>query len=522
MIGVEWLAVPETEFSRVLEHAPIVDPEREELAWLLTSGVLGRSGNISRVLKYICEEHFSGRAQEIKEYTVATEALGRPPDFDPQSDTIVRVTVHALRKRLQDVYLTEGAHRPIRLVIPPGHYAPSFVPQGHSNGHRLIAASEPQEVAETEPASQPPPPADLTVATANPPERHRPSSVGIAVVVLAVAVASIGIYGYERHQRAVQALQAQVSEPTPPPQDAIWALMGANRNPYKDHSGNTWSTGNYCQGGTNVNITPQRIQGTEDPELYFGGVRGIAHCIIPVNPGMYEVHFHFAETADLPAATHPANLSINAGPTNAIDVVDNAGGDGFATSTVVTGVAPENDGAIHFDFISDVSLLNAVEILPAPSDKLLPVRIVANAKPFIDEAKQIWTADKYFAGGRRGQDSKLKPDNLGIYQSVRVGRFRYTIPATPRASYRLRLYFREPWFGKENGGIGGPGSRIFNVACNGVLLLKNFDILAEGKGKPVIMTFDHVQASASGGVEVYFMPVVNYPVINAIELLPAD
>jgi hypothetical protein len=293
--------------------------------------------------------------------------------------------------------------------------------------------------------------------------------------------------------------------------------MGADGRTYIDHSGNTWATGNYCQGGTNVAVPPQRIEGTEDAPLYLNGVRGIAHCVFPVTPGFHELHFYFAETSDLQVATNVAILSVNAAPGMNIDVVDNAGGDGIATSTVVAGVAPENDGAIHVDFISEVSLLNAVEILPAPSAKLLPVRIVASSKPFVDSAKQLWASDRYFSGGRRGQSPEsAKRANLGIYESDRIGRFRYNIPATPLAHYRVKLYFREPWFGKENG---GPGSRVFDVACNGKLLMKNFDILAEGGSQPIIKTFENVQASASGRIELYFMPVVNYPVVNAIEVL---
>jgi hypothetical protein len=69
------------------------EAERQEYEWLLTSGVLGRSGNLARVLTYICEEHFQGRADQIKEYTIAVEALGRRADFEPQTDTIVRVSV---------------------------------------------------------------------------------------------------------------------------------------------------------------------------------------------------------------------------------------------------------------------------------------------------------------------------------------------------------------------------------------------------------------------------------------------
>jgi len=168
-------------------------------------------------------------------------------------------------------------------------------------------------------------------------------------------------------------------------------------------------------------------------------------------------------------------------------------------------------------------LLNAVEILPAPSARQLPIRIVSSSSSFIDDSKQVWSSDRYFNGGRHGRSPKAASvGELGIYQSDRVGRFRYNIPAVPFARYRVKLYFREQWFGKENGGIGGPGSRIFDVACNGVLLMKNFDILAEGNSKPVVKTFDNVPASASGRIELYFMPVVNYPVVNAIEIVPED
>jgi hypothetical protein len=299
--------------------------------------------------------------------------------------------------------------------------------------------------------------------------------------------------------------------------------MGADRKPYTDHSGVRWTTGNYCQGGSNVIPPSHQIDGTEDAPLYLGGVRGIAHCVFPVTQKLYELHFYFAETSDLPAATRLATLSINAGPPIGVDVVDDAGGDGIATSTVVTGIAPENDGAIHIDFISEVSLLNAVEILPAPSASLLPVRIVVGPKPYTDSANQVWSSDRYFSGGRHGLPPEFaKQGNLGLYEFDRVGRFRYSIPAVPLARYRVRLYFREPWFGRENGGTGGPGSRVFDVATEGQMLLKNFDILAASDSAPVVKTFDNIQANAGGRIELSFMPVVNYAIVNAIEVLPED
>lgn len=510
-------AISTTEYAAPAEGG--IEAERRELDWLLTSGVLGRSGNLTRVLKYICEERFAGRAHQIKEYTIATEALGRRPDFDPNSDTIVRVTFHSLRKRLLEVYQNEGADRPLRLVVPAGHYDPHFVAAPPDPQHSLPTAKQeaPANTALAAPLDQ------LATATLPQPSRAILPLWSIALFALALVIVVSVLWGIRHQQLPGSRPPDSASTAPPPPQATIHALMGSNRKPYVDHSGVTWTTANYCQGGANVNVPPQKIEATEDTPLYLGGVRGIAHCIFPVTQKLYELHFHFAETSDLPAATRLATLSINAGPTLSVDVVDDAGGNGIATSTVVTGVAPENDGAIHIDFTSEVSLLNAVDILPAPSASLLPVRIVLSSKPYTDSTGQLWTSDRYFSGGRHGlPPESAKQGNLGLYESDRVGRFRYSIPAAPLAHYRVRLYFREPWFGKENGGSGGPGSRVFDVACNGEMLLKNFDILANSDSGPIVKTFDHIQATSGGRIEISFMPVVNYAVVNAIEVLPED
>ena len=342
----------------------------------------------------------------------------------------------------------------------------------------------------------------------------------MGIIGVSLVIAASALWGLHNHR--ANKLRPSVTE-SPAPQATIRALIGTGRQAYTDHSGITWSPGNYCQGGANVIVPPQKIAGTEDAPLYFGGVRGITHCVFPVTQKLYELHFHFAETTDLPAATRLATVSINAGPVIGIDVVDRAGGDGIATSIVVPGVAPENDGAIHIDFTSDVSLLNAMEILPASSANMLPVRIVASSKPYVNGANQFWESDRYFSGGRHGLPAEsAKQGILGLYESDRIGRFSYAIPAVPLARYNVRLYFREPWFGKENGGSGGPGSRVFDVACNGTLLMKNFDILAASGSAPVVETFENVQASADGRIEISFLPVVNYAVVNAIEVLPAD
>ncbi|MGP8268437.1 MAG: malectin domain-containing carbohydrate-binding protein, partial [Terracidiphilus sp.] len=161
------------------------------------------------------------------------------------------------------------------------------------------------------------------------------------------------------------------------------------------------------------------------------------------------------------------------------------------------------------------------EILPSDSDNLLPVRIATSSFSIKDSDNKLWLSDRYFSGGRKGliPDSE-KTTNRGIYSYDRVGRFRYDIPVTPLGMYRVTLYFSEPRFGEHNLVNGGHGSRIFNVSCNGNMILKNFDILAEGGTNPVVKKFDNIQASTRGKIELSFIPVVNYPLVNAIEVIP--
>jgi hypothetical protein len=301
----------------------------------------------------------------------------------------------------------------------------------------------------------------------------------------------------------------------------VRALLGKGRSPYTDRAGNTWMPGNYCTGGVNLSEGKQPIAGTEDPTIFLGGVRGNSHCAFPVDPGIYEVHLLFAEASDLPEATNRAVFSLNGGDNVSLDVVDDAGGDYIADTKVLRGVRPENDGTIHIDFVSEISALKAVEILPEPSEALLPIRIVAGSNRYKDSEGNVWLPDRYVVGGRPGQTATVdKKEQAGLYDSHRVGNFRYMLPVVPLEKYRVRLYFQEPWFGKENAGIGGPGSRIFDVWGNGAVLLKDFDILKEAGSSPVMKTFDDVQATAQGKIELVFKPVVNYPLVNAIEVLP--
>lgn len=99
---------------------------RKELARILNSWEFYASRRMRDVLTYLVEETLADRGPEIKAYTIATEVLGRPADFDPQTDAVVRVVVGKLRKRLDKFYNLHGTSGSTRISIPVGNYMAVF------------------------------------------------------------------------------------------------------------------------------------------------------------------------------------------------------------------------------------------------------------------------------------------------------------------------------------------------------------------------------------------------------------
>lgn len=99
---------------------------RAALDRVLASPDLASSPRLAAFLRYVVESKLAGRAEQIKGYTIAVEALGRAPSFDPQSDPIVRVEATRLRRALQNYYNTQGLTDPLLIHIPKGGYVPQF------------------------------------------------------------------------------------------------------------------------------------------------------------------------------------------------------------------------------------------------------------------------------------------------------------------------------------------------------------------------------------------------------------
>ena len=73
------------------ETEPSADDIRAQLATILASPHFRRAGRMKRFLEYIVDETLAGRADLLKEYTIAIEVFDRDESFDPTTSALVRV-----------------------------------------------------------------------------------------------------------------------------------------------------------------------------------------------------------------------------------------------------------------------------------------------------------------------------------------------------------------------------------------------------------------------------------------------
>jgi len=102
------------------------DPCFQQIDKLIKSHSLHSSESLCKLLRYLAEHSLDHPGIALKEYQIATEVLGRPSGFDPQSDSTVRVQAGRLRVKLAEYYAHEGPDDPILVEIPKGSYALTF------------------------------------------------------------------------------------------------------------------------------------------------------------------------------------------------------------------------------------------------------------------------------------------------------------------------------------------------------------------------------------------------------------
>jgi hypothetical protein len=499
--------------------------QQRALAAVLTSATFSKNPRLIALLQYLCAKHFEGETESIKEYNIATDVFDRPADFDQSSDAIVRVEMHRLRKKLKEFYSNEGAQQPLEIVIQSGRYLPEFIPR-----------SKHPEMAEAV-ADLPPVSGSTSVLKVS----RKTSSPGIFV---ALAMAAVGlvlvalitlphIFGkHTAHNKHIQRTASPIQLPPAAirPQDGVRLLCGSSKSSYRDRQGNEWGADAFYSGGIASEVAMQTIYRTRDASLFRRMRSGEFSYEIPLKAGIYELRLYFADTSYAPGSAMDGGENIrvfsvmlngNLALRN-YDIITDAG-PSTADIKVVKDVTPAKDGYLHIAFIkgTGVPLINAIEIVPAAPHLIRPIRIITQESTFTDRNGVTWYPDDYFLGGRTIArfGTIIGPEDPEIYARERYGNFSYAIPVAD-GRYAATLRFAETFWGPENQGGGGTGSRVFDVYCNGTVLLKNFDMFQEGGShREIIKTFHGLQPNGQGKLLFSFVPQINYANVSAIEVV---
>src|SRR6184192_1322390 len=125
-------------------RAPIAEREQffAEIDRLIGSRVLHGSESLCKLLRYLADHALKHPGVALKEYQIATEVFGRPADFDPHLDSLVRVQAGRLRTKLSEYYGSEGVDDPIVVELPKGTYTLAFHQASVSAKSILGKASE--------------------------------------------------------------------------------------------------------------------------------------------------------------------------------------------------------------------------------------------------------------------------------------------------------------------------------------------------------------------------------------------
>lgn len=96
------------------------DELRQRAEQFRASGSLGKPGALSRLFDFLLERSLVGEVP--KEIEIALEVFGKSTTFDVAQDSVVRVYVHKLRRRLEEFAARSLTPQDSRITVPKGEY----------------------------------------------------------------------------------------------------------------------------------------------------------------------------------------------------------------------------------------------------------------------------------------------------------------------------------------------------------------------------------------------------------------
>ena len=493
--------------------------EREELAAVLRSKEFARAPRLAQFLEYLCEKLFAGEAGQIKEYSIGVELFGRGADFDQESDSIVRVEANRLRKKLAEHYAGEGVANALQIVIPLGQYVPEFLVR--------------QQAAPTTDVSA----AGSDKAAGRAGFRWIWIAAAVAGLVIVAVVATMWFRTRQRHEAAAPVPAAERPAAFPaelgtglPSGDEIRILCGGTRS-LVDHAGKLWTSDERFTGGIAVKSTVQHIWRTQDPAFYRTSRQGDFRYDLPMRPGVYELRLHFAETEFGPESTGTGGegdrimtVRLNGRTVlSGFDVVADAGASRTADVKVFPDISPAKDGQMHLEFAGEAgkqASVSAIEIVPGQKGHMRPVRILARQTSYYSNDSQWWSPDAYFEGGQLATYATpvSGTDDQELYDSERWGNFSYAVPVAP-GRYTVTLHFAAR-HGDWPASGGAKAEHVFDVYCNGKVLLKDFDLAREARQTDIVVRrATGLEPNAQGKLVLNFVPVQGYASVTGMEVV---
>lgn len=152
---------------------------REQADRILASPVFRNSRRNSSLLRHVVDRALEGRADELKERNIGVDVFGRPPDYDTNTDHVVRSVAGEVRRRLAQFYMEPEHAGELRIDLQAGSYIPQFRIPAERPGLAVSAAAEPEVVFARQASSEKP---------AFPTSKGYLAVVGGVVALLAAAI----------------------------------------------------------------------------------------------------------------------------------------------------------------------------------------------------------------------------------------------------------------------------------------------------------------------------------------------
>ena len=303
-----------------------------------------------------------------------------------------------------------------------------------------------------------------------------------------------------------------VVPPTAPRSSSTTVRINSGGSDFIDSLGQVWQADKYYTGGT-AYTTPVPVANTTSLLLYQQERWGSFDYNIPVPNGTYAVTLKFAELYVTGPNQRLFNLAINGSTalTN-FDIFVAAGGANRAIDKTFTAVVQNGQILLHFTANVNNASVRGIQVVPATVPGFQTIRVKTGGQAYTDTSGNYWAADYNYTGGQAYSNSANVAGTTDpvLYQSQRYGTFSYTFPAAS-GNHRVTLKFADIYYST-------PGKRIFNVTINGVPALVNFDIAANGGAFRATDYSFTIPITGSGQIVVSFTPVVEYPMVSAIQI----